>query len=173
MGFVCVLYCGHDDLLGKMAMGFPSARVLIYAIFFNGAGWMRSTKKRFKLLLAVVERQAADLRGFAQGIALLEDVESLANRALCACESLKLRVAELPKQAFVQQILQEDALLRLDELVDQDVVSELERRFAGSLRGVDSRELGDLLRQLLDKVEQHVARMSESIQQLVALLNAE
>mgnify|MGYP001768595755 CR=1 FL=1 len=134
---------------------------------------MKSTKKRFKSLLAVVERDALDLRGLAQGIALLEEVSLLADTTLCACEALRLRAAELPKQGFVQQILQEDALLRLDELVDQDVVSELERRFVGSLRGVDSPELSELLRQLLEKVEQSIAQMSENIQQLGALLNAE
>ena len=133
---------------------------------------MKSTKKRFKLLLASIEQSASDLMLLSTDITLLEDVRVMADKALRACRSLRRRAGELRKKDFVEQILLEDALLQLDELVDQDLISKIEERFSLALPGPDSSPLVGILHQLLDKLEKHCADMNESIQQLGALLNA-
>lgn len=132
---------------------------------------MKSTKKRFKLLLADVEQAASELRLLSSQLALLDDVLQLAENVLRICTVLRRRASELHKSDFAGQMAVEPSLIELDEMVDEDVISALEQRLASACQaGTDAGQLGELLKQLLDKLENRHAAMIENIQRLAALL---
>jgi hypothetical protein len=84
---------------------------------------------------------------------------------------LEHKAGQLHKSDFVQQIIGDDALLLLEEVVDNDLVSALEEMFAKALRDENEPQINQLLQQLLDKVEKKLAVMNLHIQQLGELLN--
>ena len=132
---------------------------------------MKSIKKHFKTKLSDIERAASDLMLLSVDISMLEAVQLLANKVLTACEVLRVRASELDKKHFVEQILQEEALSRLDELVDEDVISLVEQRFSAVSVNSEEGAAAELLRQLLDKLERRYVALADHIQQLGRLLN--
>lgn len=132
---------------------------------------MRSVKKRFKSMLAEVEQSAAELDVLSSQLPLLEVVGLFAGKVLALCAILRQRTAELDKTDFVERIAVEPALIELDELLDDDVMSALEDRLARAMGGgAEQGVLGELAEQLLEKLEKSHAVMLEKIQQLTALL---
>ena len=129
---------------------------------------MKSIKKRFKLVLAEVERSAVDLRLLTDQLALLEDVAQLADRVLGVCQGLRMRASELHKAEFAMQMAADASLVELGEIVDGDWVSAIEQRFSEVCP--DEGPLREFLEQLLEKLETCHIVMIQNIQRLLALL---
>ena len=121
--------------------------------------------------LAEVERAASTLALLSADILMFEAVWVVADDVLRACEALKQRVGQLHKTEFAEQIIDEQALYELDKIVDGDAISEVEQRLSAAWPDADNHPVGELLRQMLAKLEKHYASMSQSIQQLAALLS--
>lgn len=134
---------------------------------------MKSIKKRFRAALAEVERAANDLLLISADVTLLGDVQELAGSVLEACGQLESRAAQLRKVDFVECMREEPVLRVLDEFVDSDVLSVVEERLSLVVVDEVGGQAGELLRQLLDKLENRLALLNEAIQQLGGLLNEE
>ena len=107
----------------------------------------------------------------AEDVTLMKPIQVFAVNVLQACQALEYKAGQLHKSDFVQQIIGDDALLLLEEVVDNDLVSALEEMFAKALRDENEPQINQLLQQLLDKVEKKLAVMNLRIQQLGELLN--
>jgi len=129
---------------------------------------VKSTKKRFKFLLAEVDRSAVDLRLLTDQLVLLEDVAQLADRVLGICQDLRMRASELHKVEFAVQMAGEENLVELDEIVGGDLISAIEQRFSEICSDEDL--LREFLEQLLEKLEACHVAMVQNIQRLLALL---
>lgn len=132
---------------------------------------MKSVKKRFKMALAEVEKVADELQLLTADVTLLESVRELASNVLRACKRMERRVKRVHKVGFAEQMLEDEALLLLDEIVDSDVISVLEQRFSAALGESGEGQVLDMMRQLLEKLEKKLALLNESIQRLGGLLN--
>lgn len=169
MGFVGEEFDVYHGLLfaAKAAVYVPGMSVLT-------TNWtsdaMKSVKKRFKIALSEVEDAANDLLLIAADVVLLESVQELATSALRACKDLELRAKRLHKAGFAEQIVKDEALLLLDDIVDNDVMSVVEQRFSAALEGREGQAL-DMMRQLLEKLEKKLAFLNDGIQRLGGLLN--
>lgn len=120
-------------------------------------------------MLIEVEQAASDLMLLSTDISMFEAVRVLAADVLRVCEVLKQRASQLHKTDFSEQIIGEEALLELDEIVDRDVISAVEQCFSNAWPDADN-QIGELLRQLLQKLEKHYAVLNQRIQQLGGLL---
>lgn len=90
---------------------------------------------------------------------------------LVLCDALRARASELSKAGFAEQMLAEASMSELDGITDSDVISVLEQRLSDAWpAGLDAGPIGELLAQLLDKIEKRHAAMIENIQRLSALL---
>ncbi|MCQ8129255.1 hypothetical protein [Methylomonas rivi] len=123
------------------------------------------------MALAKVVDAANDLLLLAAEVAILEPVQEYAGCVLQACEVLERQARQLPKAGFAGRIVGNAALLSLDELVDNDVISVVEERFALALGEVAEGGVAEMMRQLLEKLEKKLALLNENIQQLGGLLN--
>ena len=123
------------------------------------------------MALAEVEKVADELQLLTADVTLLESVQELANDVLQACKRMERRVKQTHKVGFAEQMLEDEALLLLDEIVDGDVISVLEQRFSAALGESGEGQVFDMMRQLLEKLEKKLALLSESIQRLGGLLN--
>lgn len=132
---------------------------------------MKSIKKRFRMQLAEVMAAAGELACVAEGIDLLLPADELAGEVLLACRALEEKADGLHKSEFVALIAGDEALLQLDEAVDNDLISCLEERFAKALGQTPAPQLDALLQQMLEKLENKQAVMNQRIQQLGSLLN--
>ncbi|MCQ8102745.1 hypothetical protein NP590_01405 [Methylomonas sp. SURF-2] len=132
---------------------------------------MKSVKKRFRTTLARLEDIAAELRLLAEDVAILAPVGELAESVLGACEILQREARQLHKADFVEWMLDNEVLYRLDELADGDVISLLEERFAQALGEAADGQVAEMLRQLLGKLDKKLVLLHENIQQLGGLLN--
>ncbi|MGR8930675.1 MAG: hypothetical protein ACU836_08535 [Gammaproteobacteria bacterium] len=132
---------------------------------------MKTTKKRFKGLLADVQQSASELRLLSSQLTILDDARQVADRVLVLCEALGLRASELHRTGFAEQMLEDQRLCELDEIADVDLISVLERRMSKlSSHDRGEGELVVFMGQLLDKLEAGYAAMVENIQQLTAVL---
>lgn len=131
---------------------------------------MKSVKKRFKRELQLIEKSAAELELLCVDISLLETMSNLATKVKLLCERLRLRVDALNKSDFAELIRQDQSLMDLDALTDEDVISVLEARFSEAFSHCDANQLGELLQQLLEKLEKHQANMLKNIRQLGGIL---
>lgn len=131
---------------------------------------MKSVKKRFKRELQLIEKSAAELELLCVDISLLETMSNLATKVKLLCERLRLRVDALNKSDFAELIRQDQSLMDLDALTDEDVISVLEGRFSEAFSHCDANQLGELLQQLLEKLEKHQANMLKKIRQLGGIL---
>jgi hypothetical protein len=132
---------------------------------------MKSIKKLFRIRLSEVAEVAMQLLLLAEDVTLMKPIQVFAVNVLQACQALEHKADQLHKSDFVQQIIGDDALLLLEEVVDNDLVSALEEMFAKALRDENEPQINQLLQQLLDKVEKKLAVMNLHIQQLGELLN--
>lgn len=133
---------------------------------------MKSVKKSFKLALSEVEAAANDLRLLAADVTLLELIHGHAENVLGACRELRLQAKQLPKAGFAERLVEDGALLLLDEIADEDVMSALERDFSVAVGEMGEGPVFELLRQLLEKLEKMLVILHERIQRLGGLLNA-
>ena len=131
---------------------------------------MKSTKKRFKSILAEIKQTASDLMLLSADISMFEAMRTVADDALRACEALNLRLTQLSKKDFAWQIIEDEALHFLDEIVDRDAISIVEERISMAWTDADNPQIAELLQQLLQQLEKHYAIMNQRIQQLGALL---
>lgn len=132
---------------------------------------MKSVKKRFRTTLARLEDIAVELRLLAEDVVILAPVRELAESVLGACEVLQREARQLHKADFVEWMLDNEVLYRLDELADGDLISLLEERFALALGESADGQVAEILRQLLEKLEKKLVLLHENIQQLGGLLN--
>lgn len=132
---------------------------------------MKSTKKRFKEKLVLIERLAADLLLLSADVSMFEPVCMSAENVLRVSRALRMRTAELDKKGFVDRVVNDENLLQLEDCGDEDVISEVERRFSLAFPNAEEKAAGDFLRQMLNKLEARHALMQENIQQLSGLLN--
>jgi hypothetical protein len=132
---------------------------------------MKSIKKRFRIQLSGVAEVAGELLRLSEGVDLMRPVAVLAEEVLQTCQSLDRKAENLHKLEFVEQMSGDDALLHLDEVVDNDLISSLEEQFAKVLGEAPAPPIETLLQQILDKLEKKLAIMSQRIQQLGGLLN--
>lgn len=123
------------------------------------------------MALAKVGEAANDLLLLAAEVAILEPVQEYADSVLQACEVLEQHARQLHKADFAERIVENEALLRLDELVDNDLISIVEERFAAALGETTDGQVVEMLRQLLERLEKKLALLNENIQQLGGLLN--
>ena len=137
------------------------------------AGVMKSTKKRFKAQLAIVERMAEDLQWLAGEVALLDEVFQLASEVSRLAQILSDKAAECAKHDFAEHMRQEPAFARLESFVDVDLVSVVEERFAKASAGGGQESILALLAALLEKLERRYADLLLGIRQLSDLLNAD
>ncbi len=133
---------------------------------------MKSVKKRFKMKLLVIEQSAMELEMLCADVGLLESMSALVRRVLQLCEGLNLRMDELKKNDFVEQIRQDETLFELDEITDRDVISELEQRFSEVLPDGTEARIGEFMRQFLEKLEKQHATLLKNIRDLGVLLTA-
>ncbi|PPD30928.1 MAG: hypothetical protein CTY19_15275 [Methylomonas sp.] len=132
---------------------------------------MKSIKKRFRIQLSGVAEVAGELLRLSEGVDLMRPVAVLAEEVLQTCQGLDRKAENLHKLEFVEQMSGDDALLHLDEVVDNDLISSLEEQFAKVLGEAPAPPIETLLQQILDKLEKKLAIMSQCIQQLGGLLN--
>ncbi len=134
---------------------------------------MKSIKKRFKALLKDLQSAASGLTLITADVGLFSEINAIAEQVLRACEDLKLQTSQLDKTEFASGIVDAKALSALEEILDFDAISGLEERFFSVLgNDIDSR-VGELLQQLLGKLEHRYAVMMESIRKIIALLDSE
>lgn len=132
---------------------------------------MKSVKKRFKMALAEVDKVAYELQLLTADIVLLEPIQAIVASVSRQCKSVERRVKQAHKVGFAEQMLQDDALLQLEELVDSDVMSVLEQRLSSALGGTGEAQMLDMTMQLLEKLEKKWVLLNESIQRLGGLLS--
>lgn len=132
---------------------------------------MKSVKKRFKMALAEVDKVAYELQLLTADIVLLEPIQAIVASVSRQCKNVERRVKQAHKVGFAEQMLQDDALLQLEELVDSDVMSVLEQRLSSALGGTGEAQMLDMTMQLLEKLEKKWVLLNESIQRLGGLLS--
>ncbi|AEG01710.1 hypothetical protein [Methylomonas methanica] len=169
-------FAGWGDLMFIMVYCLPLKLLFmrpakVFLIQKRTGGAMKSVKKRFKMALAEVEKVAGELQFLTANMTLLEPVQEIASSVLLACKRMGRRVKQVHKVDFAEQMLEDDALLRLEEIVDNDVISVLEQRFSAALGEMGEGQVLDMMRQLLEKLEKKLALLNESIQRLGGVLN--
>lgn len=131
---------------------------------------MKSIKKRFKQLLAEIDRSAQELALLSADLDLLCELRQTVDQVANACAALSAQASELKKQEFRDGIAGSDALSQLEEMIDIDAISALEDRLFAALDNHADSGIGEFLQQLLAKIDSRYTAMIENIQQLNALL---
>ncbi len=134
---------------------------------------MTSIKKRGKHLLSEIQKSAMQLVLLSEDLSLLTEIHQLASRTQACVETLNRQLAGLKKAEFSATLAHSESLAILEELVDNDAISQLEERFFAAKPEQDTGEVAVFLQQLLAKIENHYASLLESIQQLTALSDEE
>lgn len=134
---------------------------------------MKSIKKRFKQLLAEIDRSAQTLLVLSADLDLFSEIHQTGERIAEACAALSEQASNLKKVEFRDGIAGAEALSQLEEFVDTDAISALEDRLFAALENQAEDSIGEFLQQLLEKFDRHYSAMVENIQQLSALLDEE
>lgn len=134
---------------------------------------MKSIKKQFKTILSEIELNAHQLDLLSDDLTILSELHQLAQQILAAVQVLSDQSVELKKTDFISTIQYSPAFIKLEELIDHDVISQVELVFFASQDNDVSTTLGQFLKELLDKLDAHFAKLIKNINQLCALLDTE
>lgn len=113
--------------------------------------------------LATEARQAAQvLLDLSEGLNLLDRIAETSRRVLMSLDEFGERSASAWRDC--------EALLMLDDIVDDDLISELEERFFNVSENLEEGEVGRFLAQLLEKVERRYLALLDALNKLNAAL---
>lgn len=113
--------------------------------------------------LATEARLAAQvLLDLSEGLSLLDRIAETSRGVLMSLDEFGERSASAWRDC--------EALLMLDDMVDDDLISELEERFFNVSENLEESEFGRFLAQLLEKVERRYLALLDALNKLNAAL---
>ena len=131
---------------------------------------MLSAKKRFKNTLKAIEQTALALELLIMDMPLIQELAALVSRILLLSRTLTVRATELSKAEFVELIRQDNALLELDDLANEDVISVLEERLSAVIGDCAEGGIGEFVGQFLEKLEKQHAKLIKEIRELGVII---
>lgn len=131
---------------------------------------MLSAKKRFKNTLKAIEQTALALELLSMDMPLIQELAALVSRILLLSRTLTVRATELSKAEFVELIRQDNALLELDDLANEDVISVLEERLSAVIGDCAEGGISEFVGQFLEKLEKQHAKLIKEIRELGVII---
>ncbi len=130
-------------------------------------------KKQFNSKIKALNVEVVLLSAITEHLSLLSVVHKVARQVDNSIKELKQLSKGLEGDALLHALQDSEAFVLLDELVDEDVMSELEEHVLFSVEGLQDRAIGQFIDQLMLKIEVRYARMVDKIHALNAFLESD
>lgn len=116
-------------------------------------------KNQFNSKIKAINDEVVLLSAITEHLTLLSVMHKVCLQISGLIASLKKQAKNLEGEALLKALQQSEVVAQLDELVDEDIMSELEDRVLSSVEGVEDRSIGRFIDQLMLKIEVRYARM--------------
>ncbi len=102
---------------------------------------------------------------------LLNAISNMTVNISAALEILSKQIKNSTDDNLVTLLADSDTIEILDEIVDNDCISELENHFFTAIDNMEDNIMGDFLSELIEKIELRYTALMSAIHELNALLN--
>ncbi|MCF6251491.1 MAG: hypothetical protein L3J75_09520 [Methylococcaceae bacterium] len=102
---------------------------------------------------------------------LLNAISNMTVNISAALEILSKQIKNSTDDNLVALLADSDTIEILDEIVDNDCISELENHFFTAIDNMENNIMGDFLSELIEKIELRYTALMSAIHELNALLN--
>jgi len=102
---------------------------------------------------------------------LLNAISNMTVNVSATLEILSKQIKNSTDDNLVTLLADSDTIEILDEIVDNDCISELENHFFTAIDNMEDNIMGDFLSELIEKIELRYTALMSAIHELNALLN--
>ncbi len=131
----------------------------------------QTTKAKHQLRLHELKKELSEFLELTNNLTLLQSVNEKAMEMTEAVDELQQLLGQgLAGNKLIQAISNSEAAILLDEIVDDDPVSELEGTMLSMAEGIENPEITRFLTEMMDKVERNYNQLLKKIHAYNALI---
>ncbi len=132
---------------------------------------MSSIKQQVESQIVNLKRANQTLYELTVDLNLLNAISNMTVNISAALEILSKQIKNSTDDNLVVLLADSDTIEILDEIVDNDCISELENHFFTAIDNMEDNIMGDFLSELIEKIELRYTALMSAIHELNALLN--